>query len=87
MTITPNFRFVEGSFDTPKIKMVCVASEKDANVSLCIKSETGWNISVGQICLTDSDKYIDVKKSFPDAKALCQEIVRRWNEFPEELKR
>lgn len=87
MEITPKFQFVEGSFDTKAFKMVCVASEQQGNVSLCIKSEHGWNITIGQIHLSDSDLYSDFKATFSDAKALCEEIVRRWNEFPEDLKK
>lgn len=87
MEITPKFQFVAGSFDTQKCKMVCVASESDGNVSLCVKSENGWNISIGQVVLFDSELYADFKATFPDAKALCEELARRWNEFPKDLKR
>lgn len=85
MDITPKFQFVEGSFDTKTSKMVCVASEQHGNVSLFIKSEHGWNITIGQIHLPDYDLYSDFKVTFSDAKALCEEIARRWNEFPEDL--
>lgn len=87
MDITPKFQFVEGSFDTKTSKMVCVASEQHGNVSLFIKSEHGWHIAICQIHLPDFDLYSDFYVTFSDAKALCEEAARRWNEFPEDLKR
>ena len=81
MDITSKFQFVKGSFDTKTSKMVCLASEQHGNISLFIKSEHGWNIFIGQIHLSDSDLYSDFKATFPD------DIARRWNEFPEDLKK
>lgn len=81
MIITPRFQFVEGSFDTERVKMVCVPNDKHGRVDLSIKDpESGWNIPIGQIKLFSRDLYRDFKKTLPDATKLGEEIARRWNE-------
>lgn len=54
--------------------------EKDAEISIQTYNENGskgWNLSIAEIHLGDIDS----------SNALAAEIVRRFNEFPEELKR
>ncbi len=80
MEITPKMQFVEGSFDTRTSLMVSVPSDKHATVDLCIKSENGWNVPIGKVELFDSDRYVDAKATFDDARALGEEIARRWSE-------
>ena len=66
--------FVEGDHYEPQHLLYrrCGADEPDA--SLCIKD--GANLTVAEIHTGDVDS----------ANALCKEIARRFNEFPEELK-
>ena len=88
MVITPKFRFVEGSFDTKESKMLCLASDNHGTVELCIKDpDCGWNVPIGEIKLYDSNLYVDFKATMEDAQKLGDEIARRFNEFPEDLKK
>jgi len=80
MEITPKFDFVEGSFDTKDVKMICVQSEKHGRVDLCIKEEGSMNVSIGKIKLHSRDLYVDFVATFDDAVKLGKEIARRWNE-------
>ena len=78
MEITPNFKFVEGSFETKTNKMLCIASDNHGTVELCFKEEgCGWNIPFAKIELFDSGLYKDFKATMNDAKALGDEIARR----------
>lgn len=82
MEITPNFKFVEGSFDTLTNKMLVIASVNHGTVELCFKEEgCGWNIPFAEIKLYDSGLYKDFAATIQDAKKLGEEISRRWNEF------
>lgn len=81
MEITPKIRFVEGSFDTQRVKMLCIPNGNHGRVDLCIEDpDCGWNISIGQIKLHSRDLYIDFKATLADATKLGEEIARRWNE-------
>ncbi|MBR6140907.1 MAG: hypothetical protein IKQ37_03985 [Bacteroidaceae bacterium] len=81
MTITPKFNFVEGSFDTKDVKMLCIADDNHGKIDLCIKEEgCGWNIPIGRIVLHSKNLYVDFKATMEDAKKLGDEIARRWNE-------
>lgn len=68
----------EGELETKTMKLICVPvvekNRKDEAL-LCIKSDL--NFSIANVYLGDKDNSI----------ALCEEICRRFNEFPEELKR
>ena len=65
MEIKPKFQFVEGSFDTQRVKLLCIPDDNHGRVDLCIKDpDCGWNIPIG----------------LPDATKLGEEIARRWNE-------
>lgn len=86
MEITPKFMFVDGSFDTKEVKMLCIPDENHGKVDLCIKEEgCGWNIPIGQIKLHSKDLYVDFKATLEDAKKLGDEIARRWNECETKL--
>ncbi|MCL1933559.1 MAG: hypothetical protein FWF53_07100 [Candidatus Azobacteroides sp.] len=74
--------YVNGEFDTETMQLYCIkgrgkrisgADETDAE--LCIKD--GMNFGIANIHMGDLES----------SNALCEEIVRRFNEFPEELKR
>ncbi len=80
MEITPRIKYVEGSFDTKSCKMLCVAQPNHGTVNLCIKSSGGWNIPIAQIKLHSEPRYVDFEATLEDAKALGNEIARRWNE-------
>lgn len=81
MIITPKFQFVEGSFDTKRVKLVCIPNDKQGQVDICIKDpDCGWNIPIGQIKQFSRDLYCDFKETLPDATRLGEEIERRCNE-------
>lgn len=82
MNIKLRWKYAEGDLDTKTMQLTCLPArgkrafapdENDAE--LCIKD--GMNFSIAKICLGDVES----------SNALCKEIVRRFNEFPEELKR
>ncbi len=79
MEITPKFNFVEGSFNTEDIEMLCIADENHGTVELCV-CDGGWNIPIAKIKLHSKDLYVDFKATLGDAKRLGDEIARRWNE-------
>ena len=71
------WRYAEGEFDTKTVKMVSIPArpyrgEKDAEICL----SDGHNLSIAEI-------HLGVAES---SNAFAEELVRRWNEFPEELK-
>lgn len=81
MEITPKINFVEGSFDTKDVTMLCIANENHGRVDLCINEEgCAWNIPVCRIELHSRDLYVDFKATLEDAKKFGNEIARRWNE-------
>lgn len=87
MDITPKFQFVEGSFDTKTSKMKCAFSEQYGIVWLYLELGNGLKIAISQMDISKLNLYSDFKATFSDAKALCEEIACRWNEFPEDLKK
>ncbi len=69
MEIKPKFQFVEGSFDTQRVKLLCIPDDNHGRVDLCIKDpDCGWNIPIGQIKLFSRDLYRDFKETLPDAE-------------------
>jgi hypothetical protein len=81
MEITPKFEYVDGSFNTEEVELVCVPSDHQGHVRLCIKEPgSSWNIPIGEILLYDSERYVDFKATLADATNLGKEIARRWNE-------
>ena len=77
MKLKLKWKYAEGEFDTKTMRMVDIPArgfrcEYDAEI--CIKD--GYNLSIAEIHLGDVES----------SNALAKELVRRWNEFPEELK-
>lgn len=83
MIITPKFQFIEGSFNTAEIEMVCVQNRKYGSVELCVKD--GMNIPIAKIKLYSRPLAIDADAVFEDAVNLGEEIARRWNECETKL--
>ncbi|MBR1818705.1 MAG: hypothetical protein IJ780_01045, partial [Neisseriaceae bacterium] len=80
MKITPKFVFVEGSFDTQKVKMVCTVSDKYGEVSLSIQEQgCGFSLGFAQIKLYSGNARKDFDATVEDARKLGEEICRRWN--------
>ena len=82
MNIKLKWKYAKGELNTKTMELLCIpargkrqfgADEMDAD--LCIKD--GWNFTIANIHLGDVES----------SNVLCEEIVRRFNEFPEELKR
>jgi hypothetical protein len=82
MEIKLKWNYADGEFDTKTMKLLCIpgrgkrlfgADEMDAD--LCIKD--GMNFQIASVHLGDLES----------SNALCKEIARRFNEFPDELKR
>ena len=82
MKIKLKFRYAEGEMDTKTMKLICIKArgkricgpdEIDAELAI----EDGMNFTIADIHLGDVES----------SNVLCEEIVRRFNEFPEELKR
>ena len=81
MIITPKFDFVECSFDTQNVEMLCVPHENHGCIDLSIKeSGNNWNFPIAKIKLHSKDLYVDFKATFEDDVKLGEEIARRWNE-------
>ena len=80
MEITPNFNCVEGGFETKDAEMICVPRRKYGEVSLCVKSNDGFNIAIAEIKLYSKPTFGEAMGVFNDATKLCEEIARRWNE-------
>ena len=71
-------KYAHGNFDTKTIQMVDLPArptmgEKDAEIAI----KDGMNFSIAEIHLGDAES----------SNAFAKELVRRWNEFPEELKK
>lgn len=77
------FEFVDGDFDTDIGELLCVAKRKYAEVHLCLCGRR--NIPFARIKLHSSNLLSDAMETFDDAKALGDEICRRWNLCREEV--
>jgi hypothetical protein len=81
MKIILNQNYVKGEFDTKTMELVSIRGRKrvfgrdEIDASLCIKD--GMNLAIAEIGMGDMES----------SNILCDEIVRRFNEFPEEQKR
>lgn len=71
-----NWRYAQGELDTDTLKLICLPARgkrafgrDELDADLCIKD--GMNFQIAQIHLGDVDS----------SNILCEEIVRRWNEF------
>ena len=77
MILQLNWKYAQGKFDTKTCKLIdlpaCeVKHEKDASIAI----KDSWNFSFADIHMGDRES----------SNAFAKELVRRWNEFPEELK-
>lgn len=77
MILALKSKYASGNFDTKTIRMIDLPArptcgEKDAEIAL----KDGMNFSIAEIHLGDAES----------SNAFAKELVRRWNEFPEELK-
>lgn len=80
MDITPRLDGVTGAFNTEQGRLVCVPMRKHAEVLLCFDER--MNIPFAQIKLHSEDLFADAMAVLPDAIALGEEIVHRWNDYP-----
>ena len=81
MIIKLNWDYAQGEFDTKTMKLLCIEARGEClfnppelDADLCISDK--MNLCIANIHLGDKDS----------SNALCKEIVRRFNEFPEHLK-
>ena len=77
MKLKLKWKCAKGEFDTRTIQMIDIPArgilgEWDAEI--CISD--GYNLSIAEIHLGDLES----------SNAFAKELVRRWNEFPDELK-
>lgn len=82
MKITLNWSYAKGELDTQTMKLLCIPARgkrsmgpDEMDADLCIQD--GTNFCIANIHLGDVES----------SNALCEEIARRFNEFPEELKK
>lgn len=82
MKIKLKWKYAEGEMDTKTMKLICIKARgkqmcgrDEIDAELAIKD--GMNFTIADIHLGDVES----------SNALCEEIVRRFNEFPEEKKR
>lgn len=78
MILKLKWKYAEGEFDTKTVQLIDlparpIKGESDAEIAI----KDGWNFSFAEIHLGDLES----------SNAFAEEIVRRWNEFPDELKR
>lgn len=82
MKILINWKYAKGEIDTKEMRLLCIpargkriygADEPDA--SLCI--DDSWNLAIAEIHTGD----------VASSNALCEEICRRFNEFPQDQKK
>lgn len=82
MKIQLNWEYAKGELDTKTMELLClpargarVMAPDEVDADLCIADS--MNLCIANIHLGDKDS----------SNTLCEEIVRRFNEFLEELKR
>ena len=77
MILKLKWKYASGEFDTKTIPMVDIPARPtrgEKNAEICLAD--GMNFSIAEIHLGDAES----------SNAFAKELVRRWNEFPEELK-
>ena len=79
MIITPKIDYLEGYFDTKKVRMNCVTSKNRGRIDLCLESDDGFNIPIASIKLFSNDLFVDFIETFDDASKFVEEIVFRCN--------
>lgn len=77
MILKLKWKYVQGEFNTKTVELVDlpareVKNEVDAEIAI----KDSWNFSIAAIDLGDRES----------SNAFAKELVRRWNEFPKELK-
>lgn len=77
MILQLKWKYTQGEFDTKTVRLIDLPArefkhEKDAEIAI----KDSWNFSFAEIHLGDAES----------SNAFAKELVRRWNEFPEELK-
>lgn len=85
MKISHKIKYVEGDFDTVAGKIIAVKNPKYGSVNLCFQAN--MNITFAEIKLHSRDLAIDADAVIDSAYDLANEIARRYNEFPEALKK
>lgn len=84
MKIKLKWKYAEGEFDTKTLELISLPAreckfEQDATISIQTRNEDGgksWNLAIMEVHLGDRES----------SNLLAQEIVRRFNEFPQDKK-
>jgi hypothetical protein len=77
MKVLLNWKYYKGVYDTKTIELVDLSARKvknEVNAEIAIKD--GMNFTIAEMDFGDLES----------SNAFAKELVRRWNEFPEELK-
>ena len=85
MEIKHRLEFVNGNFETKSGELIAVQNSKYGYVAICVKSN--MNIPVAKVKLHSKDLAVDADAVLDDAYNLASEIVRRFNNFPEQDKK
>lgn len=75
MIITPKIDYLEGYFDTKKVRMNCVTSKNRGRIDLCLESDDGINIPIARVKLFSNDLFVDFIETFDDASKFAEEIA------------
>ena len=76
MKVKLKWKYAEGEFDTKFVRMVDIPTLPNHETDAEIAIEDGMNFSIARIHLGDCES----------SNMFAKELVRRWNEFSEELK-
>lgn len=79
MKLTLKWSYAQGDFDTKDVELVAIVGQKpkcERSANIAIRDE--MNFCIGSIDLGATQ--------LEDANALAKEIVRRFNEFPQDQK-
>ena len=77
MILKLKWKYAKGEFDTKTVELVDLPAREVKNqVDAEIAIKDGWNFVIAEIDLGDQES----------SNAFAKELVRRWNEFPKELK-
>lgn len=77
MKVLLNWKYYKGVYDTKTIELVDLSArevKREVNAEIAIKD--GMNFTIAEMDFGDRES----------SNAFAKELVRRWNEFPEELK-
>ena len=77
MKVLLNWKYYKGVYDTKTIELVDLSARAVKNeVTAEIAIKDGMNFTIAEMDFGDRES----------SNAFAKELVRRWNEFPEELK-